>query len=118
MAQTIGVGVIGMGWMGQVHSRSYNVIKDRFYDEGLLPRLVICSDNVEARARRSCGRGSLRGGSRSAIEKILNHRGRRGHREKENRCERYNCGTFAGSWMGVTDNGVKDCECAVFMGGN
>ena len=51
MAQTIGVGVIGMGWMGQVHSRSYNVIKDRFYDEGLLPRLVICSDNVEARAK-------------------------------------------------------------------
>ncbi len=56
MAETIGVGVIGMGWMGQVHSRSYNQIRDRFYDEGLRPRLVICSDNVEARAQESADR--------------------------------------------------------------
>jgi len=33
MKRTIGVGVIGMGWMGEVHSRAYNQIKDRFFDE-------------------------------------------------------------------------------------
>ena len=50
MAKTFGVGVIGMGWMGQVHSRSYHVIKDRFGESGVCPRLVICADDVEARA--------------------------------------------------------------------
>jgi predicted dehydrogenase len=50
MARSIGVGVIGMGWMGQVHSRSYNQIRDRFHGGGVVPRLVVCSDAVEARA--------------------------------------------------------------------
>ena len=53
MTRTIGVGVIGMGWMGQVHSRAYNQIRDRFHDNGVVPRLVICSDTVEARAREA-----------------------------------------------------------------
>jgi len=44
------------GLDGQVHSRAYNVIKDRFYDEGLIPRLVVCSDNVEARAKECAER--------------------------------------------------------------
>src|SRR5690348_6973705 len=48
--RSIGIGVIGMGWMGQVHSRSYNQIRDRFHDSGIVPRLLICSDTVEARA--------------------------------------------------------------------
>ena len=30
MTHTFGIGVIGMGWMGQVHSRSYRQIPDRF----------------------------------------------------------------------------------------
>ncbi len=50
---SIGIGVIGMGWMGQVHSRSYGMIPQRFPDSGLEPRLVICSDNVEARAQKA-----------------------------------------------------------------
>jgi predicted dehydrogenase len=45
--------VIGMGWMGQVHSRSYNQLRDRFYESGIVPRLVICSDTVVARAREA-----------------------------------------------------------------
>lgn len=36
--------------MGNVHSRSYVAIKDKFYGEGLQPRLVICADDVAARA--------------------------------------------------------------------
>src|SRR5262249_49803741 len=53
MAQTIGVGVIGMGWMGQVHSRSYRMIADRFRDAGIQARLIICADDVPARAREA-----------------------------------------------------------------
>lgn len=51
MTRTIGIGVIGMGWMGQVHSRAYNQIRDRFYDEDVRPRLVICADEVASRAQ-------------------------------------------------------------------
>ena len=53
MKRTIGVGVIGMGWMGEVHSRAYNQIKDRFFDAEFQARLVICADSVEARARQA-----------------------------------------------------------------
>jgi predicted dehydrogenase len=53
MMRTVNIGVIGMGWMGQTHSRSYNQIRDRFYDSGIRPRLVICADDVEARAKES-----------------------------------------------------------------
>src|SRR5439155_17867859 len=51
MAQLFGVGIIGMGWMGEVHSRSYRSIPDRFAGSGLIPKLVICADGVEERAR-------------------------------------------------------------------
>ena len=47
--KTVNIGVIGMGWMGTVHSRSYVAIKDKFFDKGINPRLVICADNVETR---------------------------------------------------------------------
>ena len=45
-----GIGVIGMGWMGQVHSRAYSLVPQRFPESGLRPRLVICADNVRQRA--------------------------------------------------------------------
>jgi predicted dehydrogenase len=47
---TLGIGVIGMGWMGSAHSRAYRAVLDRYYDSGIRPRLVICADDVEARA--------------------------------------------------------------------
>ena len=53
---SIGIGVIGMGWMGQTHSRSYTLIKDRFFDAGIEPRLVICADNVAWRAEQTAER--------------------------------------------------------------
>jgi predicted dehydrogenase len=53
VTRTIGVGVIGMGWMGQVHSRAYNQLRDRFHESGVAPRLVICSDTVVDRAREA-----------------------------------------------------------------
>ena len=51
MAHEIGIGVIGMGWVGNVHSRVYGQVADRFRDTGIRPRLVMCADEVEARAR-------------------------------------------------------------------
>lgn len=50
MTKKIGIGVIGMGWMGQVHARSYRQAAVRFPDLSVQPRLVICSDNVAERA--------------------------------------------------------------------
>ena len=54
--KTLNIGVIGMGWMGTVHSRSYLAVRDKFYDAGLQPRLVICADDVLARAEEAQGR--------------------------------------------------------------
>ena len=53
MTRAIGIGVIGMGWMGSAHSRAYRQIADRFPDAGIQPRLVICADEVEHRARQA-----------------------------------------------------------------
>ena len=53
MAKTIGIGVIGMGWMGQAHSRSYKQVPYRFPESRAVPRLIVCSDTVEARAREA-----------------------------------------------------------------
>ena len=53
MTHNIGIGVIGMGWMGTAHSRAYRAVADRYYDSGIRPRLVICADDYEARAVRA-----------------------------------------------------------------
>jgi predicted dehydrogenase len=53
IAKMIGVGVIGMGWMGFVHARAYRAVWDRFYEKGLKARLVICGDDLPARAREA-----------------------------------------------------------------
>ena len=46
---TIGIGIIGMGWMGMTHARAYRQITDRFHDSPLQPKLVICADDVVER---------------------------------------------------------------------
>ena len=53
MSRVIGIGVIGMGWMGFVHSRSYRTIADRFHESGIRARLVLCADEVESRAHEA-----------------------------------------------------------------
>ncbi len=47
--RTVGIAVIGFGWMGQAHSRSYARIPTLFPDRPADPELVICADNVEDR---------------------------------------------------------------------
>ena len=61
MKQIIGVGVIGMGWMGTVHSRSYLAAADRFHDSGFQAKLVVCADDVEQRAREAQERFGFEG---------------------------------------------------------
>jgi predicted dehydrogenase len=61
MKQVIGVGVIGMGWMGTVHSRSYLAAADRFHDIGIQPKLIVCADEVETRAKEAQERFGFEG---------------------------------------------------------
>lgn len=53
MASTVGIGIIGMGWMGAVHGRAYRQIRQRFPDSGLVPELVICADDVATRCEEA-----------------------------------------------------------------
>lgn len=53
MTRQIGIGVIGMGWMGETHSRSYRQVMERISGLEFEPRLIICSDTVEKRAQDS-----------------------------------------------------------------
>ncbi len=45
----IGIGVVGFGWMGQAHSRSYRDIPVYFPESGIRPRLAAVADNVPDR---------------------------------------------------------------------
>src|SRR5580692_7810886 len=53
MTQIVGVGIIGTGWMGTTHSRAYLQAADRFHDSGIRAQLVVCADEVEARAQEA-----------------------------------------------------------------
>jgi len=53
MSRDIGIGVIGMGWMGTVHSRAYLQTSLRYPECDISPRLVICADDVAARVEAS-----------------------------------------------------------------
>lgn len=45
----LGVGVCGLGWMGQAHSRSFRRIPALFADRTYEPDLVVCADPVDER---------------------------------------------------------------------
>ena len=53
MASQIGIGIIGMGWMGMVHGRAYRQIPQRFPDSELIPELIVCADDVAARCEEA-----------------------------------------------------------------
>ena len=46
---TLGIGVIGFGWMGQAHSRGCRRAPSYFLDRDYEPELVVVGDTVEAR---------------------------------------------------------------------
>jgi len=45
--KTVGVGVVGAGWMGHVHSRAYARLPHHYPDLGVRPRLVAIADPVQ-----------------------------------------------------------------------
>ena len=49
----IGIGVIGMGWMGRVHSAAYRRLLEHFPDLGVRPRLLMAADVSEDRRRHA-----------------------------------------------------------------
>ena len=49
MEREIGIGVIGLGWMGRVHTSSFRRMLEHFPDAGVKPRLVVAADISETR---------------------------------------------------------------------
>jgi len=49
----IGIAVLGLGWMGQAHSRSVLRIPSLFPDRSCDPRLVVCADTEAERRERA-----------------------------------------------------------------
>jgi predicted dehydrogenase len=47
----LGIGVIGLGWMGRVHTTAYKRVLEHFPDLGVRPRLVVACD-ISAERRR------------------------------------------------------------------
>jgi predicted dehydrogenase len=50
---TLGIGVVGFGWMGQAHSRSAARISSLFPERTFDTELVICGDNVPGRQEQA-----------------------------------------------------------------
>jgi predicted dehydrogenase len=42
----LGVGLIGIGWMGRLHARAYRALPEHYPDLGVAPELVIAADPV------------------------------------------------------------------------
>ena len=53
MERQIGIGVVGMGWMGRVHSAAYRRVLEHFPDLGVRPRLLVAADTSEDRRRHA-----------------------------------------------------------------
>ena len=51
--KVLGIGVVGFGWMGMVHSRSAARIASLFPEREFDTRLVICGDNVSERREQA-----------------------------------------------------------------
>ena len=56
MGRTVGIGLIGVGWMGRVHSAAYRRCRDHFPDCAGAARLVVAADESEERAREASDR--------------------------------------------------------------
>jgi predicted dehydrogenase len=56
VAREIGIGLLGVGWMGEVHSTSYRRVPIHFPECDGRARLVVAADEVESRAGESAER--------------------------------------------------------------
>ena len=71
MPHTVGIGIIGMGWIGTVHSRCYRQVSDRYRDLGIQARMVICADEVKNRAQEAQERFGLLSYALSFVQKAI-----------------------------------------------
>lgn len=53
MARTVGIGLVGVGWMGRLHSTSYRRAHEHFPDCAGRARLVIAADESEERGKEA-----------------------------------------------------------------
>ena len=53
MKKRIGIAVLGLGWMGQAHSRAALRISSLFPDAEFKPELVVCADVEQSRRDRA-----------------------------------------------------------------
>lgn len=59
---TVGVGVIGAGWMGHVHARAYTRVRHHYPELGVTPRLVAVADPVATQVEDFAGRFGIQRG--------------------------------------------------------
>jgi predicted dehydrogenase len=53
MSRPIGVGLVGLGWMGTLHTKAYQAVNAVYPDLGVRPELVHVADTSEDRAQRA-----------------------------------------------------------------
>jgi predicted dehydrogenase len=53
VARSVGIGLVGVGWMGAVHSTAYRRARHHYPDCGAVARLVLAADESESRAREA-----------------------------------------------------------------
>ncbi|MFG3203703.1 Gfo/Idh/MocA family protein [Streptomyces sp. NPDC048192] len=56
MVHTLGVAVVGFGWMGRVHTQAYARLPHHFPQLSVRPELVAVADEVPGRAEEAAGR--------------------------------------------------------------
>ncbi|MFC9424277.1 Gfo/Idh/MocA family protein [Streptomyces sp. NPDC056987] len=56
MVRTLGVAVVGFGWMGRVHTRAYTRVLHHFPELPLRPELVTVAEEVPGRAEEAAAR--------------------------------------------------------------
>ena len=65
MAHTLGVAVVGFGWMGRVHTQAYLRVPHHFPQLGVRPELVAVADEVPGRAEEAAARYGFATASRA-----------------------------------------------------
>lgn len=64
MVSTLGVAVVGFGWMGRVHTQAYARVAHHFPELGLRPELVTVAEEVPGRAEEAAARYGFAGTAR------------------------------------------------------
>ncbi|MER5792169.1 Gfo/Idh/MocA family oxidoreductase [Streptomyces sp. NPDC001980] len=64
MVRTLGVAVVGFGWMGRVHSQAYQRVGHHFPHLGVRPELVAVAEEVPGRAEEAAAQFGFAGTTR------------------------------------------------------